>query len=32
MGFDEVTLRMTGWDQLGQLERVTREVLPRLIN
>jgi alkanesulfonate monooxygenase SsuD/methylene tetrahydromethanopterin reductase-like flavin-dependent oxidoreductase (luciferase family) len=30
MGFDEVTLRMTGWDQFGQLERVTREVLPRL--
>jgi alkanesulfonate monooxygenase SsuD/methylene tetrahydromethanopterin reductase-like flavin-dependent oxidoreductase (luciferase family) len=32
MGFDEVTLRMTGWDQFGQLERVTREVLPRLMD
>jgi len=32
MGFDEVTLRMTGWDQFGQLERVIREVLPRLID
>jgi len=32
LGFDEVTLRMTGWDQFGQLERVTREVLPRLLD
>ena len=32
MGFSEVTLRMTGWDQFGQLERVTREVLPRLMD
>jgi alkanesulfonate monooxygenase SsuD/methylene tetrahydromethanopterin reductase-like flavin-dependent oxidoreductase (luciferase family) len=32
MGFDEVTLRMTGWDQFGQLERVTREVLPKLMD
>jgi alkanesulfonate monooxygenase SsuD/methylene tetrahydromethanopterin reductase-like flavin-dependent oxidoreductase (luciferase family) len=32
MGFDEVTLRMTGWDQFGQLDRVMREVLPRLID
>jgi alkanesulfonate monooxygenase SsuD/methylene tetrahydromethanopterin reductase-like flavin-dependent oxidoreductase (luciferase family) len=32
MGFDEVTLRMTGWDQFGQLERVVREVLPRLMD
>jgi alkanesulfonate monooxygenase SsuD/methylene tetrahydromethanopterin reductase-like flavin-dependent oxidoreductase (luciferase family) len=32
MGFDEVTLRMTGWDQFGQLDRVTREVLPRLVD
>jgi alkanesulfonate monooxygenase SsuD/methylene tetrahydromethanopterin reductase-like flavin-dependent oxidoreductase (luciferase family) len=32
LGFDEVTLRMTGWDQFGQLERVTREVLPRLMD
>jgi alkanesulfonate monooxygenase SsuD/methylene tetrahydromethanopterin reductase-like flavin-dependent oxidoreductase (luciferase family) len=30
LGFDEVTLRMTGWDQFGQLERVMREVLPRV--
>jgi alkanesulfonate monooxygenase SsuD/methylene tetrahydromethanopterin reductase-like flavin-dependent oxidoreductase (luciferase family) len=30
LGFDEVTLRMTGWDQLGQLERVMREVLPNV--
>jgi alkanesulfonate monooxygenase SsuD/methylene tetrahydromethanopterin reductase-like flavin-dependent oxidoreductase (luciferase family) len=30
LGFDEVTLRVTGWDQLGQLERVMREVLPRV--
>lgn len=27
-GFDEVTLRCTSWDQLGQLERVIAEVLP----
>jgi len=32
MGFDEVTLRMTGWDQFGQLDRVMREVLPCLID
>ena len=31
MGFHEVTLRIAGWDQLGQLERVMREVLPRLL-
>jgi len=31
MGFDEVTLRMTGWDQFGQLERVMRDVLPEVI-
>jgi alkanesulfonate monooxygenase SsuD/methylene tetrahydromethanopterin reductase-like flavin-dependent oxidoreductase (luciferase family) len=31
LGFDEVTLRMTGWDQFGQLDRVMREVLPRLL-
>jgi alkanesulfonate monooxygenase SsuD/methylene tetrahydromethanopterin reductase-like flavin-dependent oxidoreductase (luciferase family) len=30
LGFDEVTLRMTGWDQFGQLKRVTEEVIPRL--
>lgn len=32
IGFDEVTLRITGWDQFGQLERVMAEVLPRLID
>jgi alkanesulfonate monooxygenase SsuD/methylene tetrahydromethanopterin reductase-like flavin-dependent oxidoreductase (luciferase family) len=32
LGFDEVTLRMTGWDQLGQLERVMRDVLPRVLD
>jgi alkanesulfonate monooxygenase SsuD/methylene tetrahydromethanopterin reductase-like flavin-dependent oxidoreductase (luciferase family) len=31
MGFHEATLRITGWDQLGQLERVMRDVLPRLL-
>ena len=30
LGFDEVTLRMTGWDQFGQLRRVLDEVIPRL--
>ncbi len=28
MGFDEVTVRVTSWDQLGQLRRVIDEVLP----
>ena len=28
MGFDEVTLRCTSWDQPGQLRRVIDEVLP----
>jgi alkanesulfonate monooxygenase SsuD/methylene tetrahydromethanopterin reductase-like flavin-dependent oxidoreductase (luciferase family) len=32
LGFDEVTLRMTAWDQLGQLERVMRDVLPRVLD
>jgi alkanesulfonate monooxygenase SsuD/methylene tetrahydromethanopterin reductase-like flavin-dependent oxidoreductase (luciferase family) len=32
LGFDEVTLRMTSWDQFGQLERVMREVLPRVLD
>jgi len=32
MGFDEVTLRITAWDQFGQLERVMREVLPRVLD
>ena len=31
LGFSEVTLRITGWDQFGQLERVMREVLPRVL-
>jgi alkanesulfonate monooxygenase SsuD/methylene tetrahydromethanopterin reductase-like flavin-dependent oxidoreductase (luciferase family) len=30
LGFDEVTLRVTGWDQFGQLKRVLDEVIPRL--
>jgi alkanesulfonate monooxygenase SsuD/methylene tetrahydromethanopterin reductase-like flavin-dependent oxidoreductase (luciferase family) len=30
LGFDEVTLRVAGWDQLGQLRRVMTEVLPRV--
>lgn len=28
MGIDEVTVRITGWDQLGQLDRVINEVAP----
>ncbi len=28
MGFSEVTLRCTSWDQMGQLQRVIDEVLP----
>lgn len=28
IGIDEVTLRMTSWDQFGQLKRVMDEVLP----
>ncbi len=28
MGFHEVTLRCTSWDQIGQLKRVIAEVLP----
>ncbi len=32
MGFDEVTLRITSWDQFGQLDRVMREVLPRVLD
>jgi alkanesulfonate monooxygenase SsuD/methylene tetrahydromethanopterin reductase-like flavin-dependent oxidoreductase (luciferase family) len=31
MGFSEITLRCTGWDQMGQLKRVMEEVLPRLL-
>ena len=31
MGFDEVTVRITAWDQVGQLERVINDVIPRLI-
>jgi alkanesulfonate monooxygenase SsuD/methylene tetrahydromethanopterin reductase-like flavin-dependent oxidoreductase (luciferase family) len=30
MGIDEVTLRVTAWDQMGQLERVITEVLPHI--
>ena len=30
MGFDEVTLRVAGWDQFGQLDRLITEVLPLL--
>src|SRR5579859_298209 len=28
LGFDEVTLRIAGWDRFGQLTRVMEEVLP----
>jgi hypothetical protein len=28
MGFSEVTLRITSWDQIPQLKRVIEEVLP----
>jgi hypothetical protein len=28
MGFSEVTLRITSWDQMPQLKRVIEEVLP----
>lgn len=28
VGFDEVTLRVAGWDQIGQLRRLMTEVLP----
>lgn len=31
LGFSEVTLRITGWDQFGQLDRVLNEVLPRVL-
>lgn len=30
MGIDEVTVRITGWHQMGQLQRVIDEVVPRL--
>jgi alkanesulfonate monooxygenase SsuD/methylene tetrahydromethanopterin reductase-like flavin-dependent oxidoreductase (luciferase family) len=29
-GVERITLRLTAWDQPGQLERVIREVLPRV--
>ena len=29
-GMQRITLRLTAWDQAGQLERVIREVLPRV--
>jgi len=28
VGFDEVTLRVAGWDKIGQLKRLLNEVLP----
>jgi alkanesulfonate monooxygenase SsuD/methylene tetrahydromethanopterin reductase-like flavin-dependent oxidoreductase (luciferase family) len=28
IGMERITLRLTSWDQIGQLERVIREVLP----
>jgi alkanesulfonate monooxygenase SsuD/methylene tetrahydromethanopterin reductase-like flavin-dependent oxidoreductase (luciferase family) len=31
MGFDEITLRLTSWDQRGQLKRVMEEVIPKLL-
>lgn len=31
LGFDEVTLRVAGWDQMGQLRRVIDEVLPAFV-
>jgi alkanesulfonate monooxygenase SsuD/methylene tetrahydromethanopterin reductase-like flavin-dependent oxidoreductase (luciferase family) len=30
LGFDEVTLRVTSWDQFGQLQRLMEEVLPHV--
>lgn len=30
MGIDEVTLRITSWEQRGQLERLIHEVIPQL--
>jgi alkanesulfonate monooxygenase SsuD/methylene tetrahydromethanopterin reductase-like flavin-dependent oxidoreductase (luciferase family) len=30
LGFDEVTLRITAWDQFGQLQRVLDEVIPQV--
>lgn len=32
MGFQETTLRITSWDQFGQLQRVIDEVVPRVRN
>lgn len=32
LGFDEVTLRIASWEQLGQLRRVIDEVLPRVVD
>ena len=29
MGFQEIALRITSWDQFGQLERVIDDVIPR---
>lgn len=30
MGIDEVALRLSAWDQMGQLKRLMEEVIPRL--
>jgi alkanesulfonate monooxygenase SsuD/methylene tetrahydromethanopterin reductase-like flavin-dependent oxidoreductase (luciferase family) len=32
VGFDEVTVRVAGWDQMGQLRRVINEVLPHVVD
>ncbi|MFN8526461.1 MAG: LLM class flavin-dependent oxidoreductase [Chloroflexota bacterium] len=32
MGFSEITLRISSWDQFGQLDRVIREVLPHVVD
>ena len=29
-GMERITLRLAAWDQVGQLERVVREVLPHV--
>ena len=31
IGFDEVTLRITSWDQRGQLRRLIDELIPALV-
>jgi alkanesulfonate monooxygenase SsuD/methylene tetrahydromethanopterin reductase-like flavin-dependent oxidoreductase (luciferase family) len=32
IGFDEISLRICSWDQMGQLDRLINEVVPRLID